>query len=59
MKYKKFDIDKFEPNVYFLILAMTSYLYVLISIDGLLVTLMLTISILCMGWMFVFGRFKE
>ncbi len=57
-EYKNFDVDKWKPNLYFLILTMLIYTLLVIRVESNLDLFLMGVNLLCLGWCFTFGKYK-
>lgn len=56
-KEKVWDLDKFRPNLFWLIISLGTFTAVIVLSD-VKVCVLASISIVAMGWSFVFGKWK-
>ncbi|KKN76026.1 hypothetical protein LCGC14_0374160 [marine sediment metagenome] len=58
-EYENFDVDKWKPNLYFLIISLTLTITSIALIDTMLNAFLVGAGFLCFGWSFVFGKYKK
>lgn len=59
MKYDKFDMDKFKPNGFFLAAFIILFFSFTMLSENISTALLGGLSVLCLGWSFVFGEYKR
>lgn len=53
-----FNMDKFQPNLFFLIVSLVIFSFIIFSTNDLYISTMFVISYLTLGFTFSFGKYK-